>query len=222
AETIIVRSGQVGGSPGTVPTTSYVSSPDDIFTVLTGPSMLPLRGSSFTAVDFAAADAGSSAVLISPHPTAWPALTLSTDPDARWINHIHGLIFQCCGSGIPAKSVLFSAPFNVTTPGTNPATVTCTFAGDDRLGDAPTGPNPIGVYVNGVPLNSGFSGPVIGVEYTATDNNVPVTQGQNRIYFYTRDTAGSVSGLICSCTIEVGAPTPVEEASWGSIKTRND
>lgn len=205
-EVIRLRTGQVGGGPG-VPSTTLPAFADDTwrFNPITS-SILPLSSVPFTAGDFAGAALGPFAETV--RPTNAYVSSLECDPDARWINWIHDP-FQLpqFPSGSPAASVLYACPFQVDTPGNPLATITACWAADDRLGDPIpdplAGPNTIGVYVNGQPLSSDFSGGTPGTETTATQADVPLVTGANYLYVYVRDTGSNASGLLFSATITV-------------------
>lgn len=201
-EFVTVRSGQVGGLPGTV------GQSDDI--VRRNPTTVPgapLSASAFTAADFAGAVSGPAAVVINPVPFAWtPGIS---DTSARWINYQADLQVASDGSvsgsgfGLPG-SVLYAVPFTVTTPGATQATLSLEYAVDDCLGDFIFGgANTSGLFVNGVNLNYsnyGFNAPYL---FTAT---VPVSTGLNYLYFYQRDVNFGAAGIIFSATFEVPAP----------------
>ena len=75
-EVITVRSGQFLGLPGSP------GDPDDIVDYYTENAVAPIATVFDT--EFAAADAGPSALVVTPHPL-WLA-SLPADPLARWIN----------------------------------------------------------------------------------------------------------------------------------------
>ncbi len=198
-EVIQLRTGQVAGVPGPC------GGLDDRFhynavSMPVCPS--PFRNAPFSPGDFASAAAGPKALVINAHPV-W-LTTLPNDPLARWINWSN-LQGNCLGLASP---VLYAAPFTVTsTGGTCPltATVEICYAIDDWLGD-PSGPNPIGIYLNGTGLDAGFSGGGNSQQFCYTQFNVPVQSGQNWLYAYQRDLGCGVSGLILSAKITVDAP----------------
>lgn len=201
AETILVRSGQVGGSPGTV------GQLDDIvrFNPNTPPGA-PMSASPFVAADFVGAVAGAPAVVINPVSAWTPGIS---DPQARWINYAADYQIdptgQPFGSGFGlAGSVLYAIPFTVTTLGATQAALSLEYAVDDSLGDFIFGgANTSGVYVNGVNMNYanyGFNAPYF---FNAT---VPVSTGLNYLYLYQRDAGFGASGLIFSATFVVPAP----------------
>lgn len=194
-EVIQLRTGQAGGSPG------VCGQIDDSFRynptgVPTCPA--PFRGGSFTAADFAGATTGPKAAIIPPLSGTWMP-TLPSDPQARWIN------WQQSGCAGLSNSVLYACPFTVTTS-SNPcpliATIDLCWAIDDWLGD-PSGPNPVGVYVNGTALDPGFSGGSYASQTCRTQVNVPVNTGTNWLYIYQRDLGCTVSGVILSARITV-------------------
>lgn len=200
-EVITLRSGQVAGSPG------FAGQSDDIVTV--HPNSPPggaVSPSPFTATDFAAAASGAAAKVINPHP-AWTSGI--SDPLARWINWQADLQINSDGTvsgtgyGSPG-SALYAVPFVVTTPLATSATLQLELAVDDALGDwFVSGPNPDGLYVNG--LTTGYQGGNYASP-TLHTQTIPVSTGLNYLYFYQRDLGVLVSGLIFSATITV--PTP--------------
>jgi hypothetical protein len=199
-ETINIASGQSSGGPGPP------GSLDDLVTYYSEGT----AGTSLATVfdtEFASALAGPAATVVAAHPVWLPGLTLG-DPDARWINVHHDPTFN--GYGAPAETALYAAPFTVTTPGTSLALLTVYSAADDGIGDALYGgPNPEGLYLNGVPLLGSGPGLGYGAEsvYTAL---VTVNQGSNVLHIYGRDQGVGISGVIFSATITV-IPEP---ATW--------
>lgn len=194
-EQIVVRSGQVSGAPG---------SPGQLDDTIRSISLVacnqPLVTHAFTAADFAAAGSGPLAMLCQPLPTwAWDP-SLPEDPLARWINYGSGPGGGYGPTTTPA-SVLYAVPFTVTTAVVDTATVTLAWRVDDHLGDIP-GSNPVGLYVNGVPLDMGFSNGPSPHSQTC----VPIHTGANLLYVYQRDTGCSDAGVMFSCTIDVDTP----------------
>ncbi|MBK9472449.1 MAG: hypothetical protein IPO18_09210 [bacterium] len=93
---------------------------------------------------------------------------------------------------------------------------------DDFLGDVPSlpGPNPGGVYINGVDLGAAFSGPGSSPQYSAVAYNVPLNVGANSLSVYQRDAGCAISGLILSATVYTDcAIVPTESTTWGSVKS---
>ena len=196
-EVITLRSGQYLGSPG------VAGDPDDIVNYYTEGAVAPIATVFDT--EFAAADTGPVALVVDPHPLWLPSLP--ADPLARWINWDVG---PAPGGtlGFPPASALYSARFNVTTPGTSSASLKVYFAVDDLLGDTGFGgPNPEGMYMNGTPLTASFGGNIAA--QTSYSASVTVNQGLNHLYFYDRDVGAAVSGLIFSATIVIPEP-----ATW--------
>jgi hypothetical protein len=106
--------------------------------------------------------------------------------------------------------MLYATPFQLTTTNITTANLSMKWAVDDFLGDpASSGPNPVGVYLNGQPVPSAITGGSFGFISTASDPNIgPLLQtGQNWIYFYQRDFSGGASGLLFGVTITV-VPEP--------------
>lgn len=211
ATTTIIRTGQTAGAPGSC------SNLDDTFRSY-APNVncgQPIVSAPFQAADFAAACAGPQAVVISPASLPWIA-SLPCDPDARWIGSsvIPG---SCYGAGV---SVLYCAPFS--SQCTMADSIRICWAVDDFLGDDPSfgGPNPGGVYINGVDLGPAFSGPGSNPQYSAVAYNVPLNLGANNLEVYQRDAGCSVSGLILSAVVYSDCSgVPTESTSWGSIKS---
>jgi hypothetical protein len=199
-EVIQLRTGQVGGVPGTCPNL------DDSFRydpVGLTPCGQPFRAGSFAPADFAAADAGPPAVVVTPFPGVYLP-SLPSDPLATWINWQAA---QNCTNNTP-NSILYSCPFTVHTNCNPTATIRVCWAVDDLLGDpVGGGPNPVGIYLNGVPLNIGFSGGNRLAETCYVQANVPVNTGLNHLYVYQRDVGCAISQLMLSATITVTATT---------------
>jgi hypothetical protein len=100
--------------------------------------------------------------------------------------------------------VLYAYPFTAAYDYPS-ATVTFTWAVDDRLGDPPGGANPIGVWLNGVPLSESLSGGGGGTESTVQVHEVALGAGSHVLYVYQRDIGCSVSGILFSCRIAPSA-----------------
>jgi hypothetical protein len=162
---------------------------------------VPLRSSAFTAADFAAAQAGAPAVVVTPDPN-WIA-SLPADPQAQWI---------AVDSNRTDRSILFAQRFDLPCrPLEGSVQLTFYWAVDDHLGDPASGqyagPNISGVYINGVPLN--ISGPGISAQSTATVS-VPASilnPGANWLYVYVRDTHCVAAGVIYSATLRGVCPS---------------
>jgi hypothetical protein len=209
-ETHVLRTGQSSGVPG------ICGDADDSFTYLSNPAcaqaVLP---GAFTAADFTAAQTGPAASVITPI-SAW-GQALNCDADARWINSAiePG---SCLGA---AESALYACPFVVAEPCNPTATIEVCWMADDNIGDINFGgANPVGVYVNGTPLNSSFEGGSYSTETTASQSGVPVNTGLNWLYVYQRDAGCAVSGLIFSATITIHpCVVSVEPGTWGRVKS---
>lgn len=187
AEIISFRSGQSGGAPGSA------FALDDVvrFSPWGNPSG-PVSPTAFTPADFAAAAAGPAAVVVLPaHAWMGGATSPLTDPLARWIN------FGAHGTGLGASgSALYAIPFWVNTTTITGATITFEGGADEVLGDWWTGlggggPNPDGVYVNGVGLGYMYQGFNFAFATTHTQSiTTLVHPGLNHLYFYQRDLTG--------------------------------
>jgi len=72
-------------------------------------------------------------------------------------------------------------------------------------------PNPFGVYINGNPLSSSFSGAGRFPEYSASQSGIEgfLNPGPNNwLYVYQRDAGGAYSGTIFGAHISVNVPEP--------------
>jgi hypothetical protein len=164
----------------------------------------------FTASDFAAAQAGSSAYTKAPLTVGSfqvyvPSL-FAPYPLAQWVNIV--------SDPFVARSMLYAMPFQLTTTNITSGSLSLKWAVDDFLGDpVTTDPNPVGVYLNGQLVPTAISGGDKMLLSTALDPNIgPLLQtGQNWIYFYQRDAGATsgpgASGLIFGATIAV-VPEP--------------
>lgn len=208
AETIVLRSGQVGGFPGL---------PGQIDSTITfGNTVLsgPLSASPFVAADFNAA-ATNPAVVIGPHFLWIPGLTF--DPQARWI-----------GTGMypgttlgSSSSTLYRVPFTVTTVGITSATISLAWSADDGLGDITWGgANPIGAYLRDSFGNVTALTPAAGGNFTIESSIInynilgAITTGLNELFLYQRDQGGAPSGLIFGAELRI-LPTPGAAAMLG-------
>jgi len=203
----------VGGSPGTC------SGSDDNFHYY-APNQTcgqPILATAFQASDFAMACSGPQAVVINPASPPWVA-SLDCDPEARWI--ATGLVpGSCLGEAI---SALYCARFTVEAQCTVADSIRICWAVDDFLGDPASfpGPNPGGIYINGVDLGPSFSGPGSNPTYTAVAYNVPLNGGANSLAVYQRDAGCSISGLILSAKVYTTCGTVgTETQNWGNIKS---
>ncbi|MCW5769029.1 MAG: hypothetical protein KIT19_10120 [Phycisphaeraceae bacterium] len=201
-EIITVRSGQSGGSPGTPGMFD-----DTVRYNPWGNPTGPISASAFTASDFAATASGPAAVVVDPGPWMGGAVAPLTDPLARWIN------FGMTGINGAPGSALYAVPFWVNTTTITSATITFEGGADEILGDwwpgfGGGGPNPDGVYINGVGLGYMYQGFNFAFATTHTQSiTTLVNPGLNHLYFYQRDLTSGLSGIIFSATIEV-VPAP--------------
>jgi hypothetical protein len=192
-EIITLRTGQWQGARGTC-----VAGPDRLddqwMCYSNQVPNVPLPGTgpngTFSAGDFQLARTTQRAIVVNPN-AGW-VNQLTWDNQAQWISwkRIEG----CFGD--PA-STLYACPFNVTTQYCPVADITIAWAADDCLGDPPgNGANQIGVYVNEVPLDAGFSGGGFGGTTVHTQSGVSLHPGQNWIYVYQRDLQHHYSGIM--------------------------
>lgn len=151
-----------------------------------------IKSTPFTPADFLAAQSGTNPFVVNAHP-AW-GQSLPCDPQARWV---------ALSPFLTARSALFAQPFNVN-PGTIiSATINFCWMADDSTGDSIYGgPNPMGVYINGVPIppltGGGFGSQT---QLTATIPSGTLTPGVNWLYVYDRDAGCGISGLNYSAEI---------------------
>jgi len=212
-ETVTIRTGQVNLIPGSC------LGIDDSFRCYTPQLQCgqPILSAPFSSYDFDQACAGPYAVVATAYTPVWVG-ELACDPAARWIASSVDPA-SCLGAPL---SVLYCAPFSLESQCTRADSVRVCWAADDFLGDQPSypGPNPGGVYINGVSLGPAFSGPGADQQYSAVAYNVPLNPGTNNLEVYQRDAGCGIAGLILSCTVyaDCGA-VPAEEQSWGSIKS---
>ncbi|GIV10923.1 MAG: hypothetical protein KatS3mg020_0414 [Fimbriimonadales bacterium] len=158
----------------------------------------PLKNSPFSPADFAAAQGGAPATVLTGYVGPWIA-SLPADQQAQWI---------AVNQNRSARSILFAQRFELPCrPIEGTATLTFHWAVDDRLGDPSNGPNPAGVYINGVAL------PISGGGYTAQTTitvAVPASllnAGANYLYVYVRDLGCGVSGVLYSATMRGLCPS---------------
>jgi hypothetical protein len=203
AASIVLRSGSVAPP-----------APDPVITYLIEPSGVCAApfAAAFTPADFAAADAGPAAWSLPAH-SAWTT-KLWCDPQTNWIS---------TAPGWPPYSALYSVPFNVPVPAPcciQSATLDFCWMADDALGDPASfgGPNPLGVYLNGVGL------PIAGGDFTTAQRIiVDITAllhcGENRLYVYNRDLGCAITGANFSATINYNeCVTPAHKKSWGAVR----
>ncbi|MDP1661287.1 MAG: hypothetical protein Q8L55_05170 [Phycisphaerales bacterium] len=208
AETIVLRSGQVGAFPG-LPG-QFDSNVTFGNTVPTG----PLSASPFVAADFNAA-ASNPSLCITPH-SAWiPGLTF--DPQARWI----GTDFYPGTTLGASASTLHRIAFTVTTVGITSASISMAWSADDGLGDIVWGgANPIGAYLRDSFGNVTALTPAAGGNFTIESSIInynilgAITTGVNELFFYQRDQGGAPSGLIFGAELHI-VPTPGVAAMLG-------
>jgi hypothetical protein len=213
-DSVTIRTGQVNLVPGSC------MGIDDSFHYYTPQAQCgqPVTSAPFSSQDFAQACAGPNAVVITAYTPVWVG-SLACDPAARWIAS-SGEPGTCWGAPL---SVLYCAQFNLASHCTLADSVRVCWAADDFLGDQPSypGPNPGGVYINGVSLGSAFSGPGADKQYSAVAFNVPLNPGTNSLEVYQRDAGCGIAGLILSCTVYANCgAVPVQPRSWGSIKAQ--
>jgi len=207
---ITLKTGQSGSGPGSCP------GPDSNFRCWAPQSQCaqPILPTAFTAADFDSACSGPLAAIVDAYPLWAP--DLPCDPDARWIaNSVEP--GSCYGSSL---SVLYCAPFSSDCAMAD-SVVVC-WEVDDYLGDPAglPGPNPDGIYINGVTLGPQFDGGSRLTPTTAVAYNVPLNTGLNSFEVYQRDGGCAVAGIILSAKVYTHCgTTPVQEGTWGSIKS---
>jgi hypothetical protein len=183
-ETVTVRTGNgpVGGRDAAV-------------TFLLGPQTGSF-GRAFTSADFANAQTGPNAYIVSPNPLWIPGLSADS---AKWIgtNANSGL-----GVG---NTALYAVSFQITNPFAN-ATLELSDAADDGIGEAAGGGPNTGVYLNGTAVcGNSF---VIGFsqEHSITCGSVGPTLHLGTNWLYIEDgNAEGPAGLLFSATITTAA-----------------
>ena len=209
AEVVQFRSGQTAGAPGTP------GSLDDTVMINPwgNPGGAPVLGTPFVIADFLATNSGPAATVVQPISAWMGGLTAPlTDPDARWIS----FATDPAGYGA-AGSVLYAVPFWINTSNITNAVLTFEGGADDMLGDwLYGGPNPDGLYINGVGAGYQYVGFNFAAPTTHTQNITGmVNTGQNYLYYYQRDAGFGVSGIIFSGTIDI-VPTPATASLLGA------
>jgi hypothetical protein len=161
----------------------------------------------FSAAEYAAADAGPPAIVLSFIHPAWTP-SLACDPLAQWVG---------VAPTADPISTLFAQDFFL--PDTccySSAKLAFCWMADDGLGDAINA----GVAINGTPIP-----PLTGGNFAAptSDSGLDILSllhcGRNTLYVYDRDVACAVSGAIWTARIDlVECITPVRPSSWGGVK----
>ena len=189
-----------------------VGMPEPAITFLAEPSgqcAVPFAAP-FTAADFAAADAGPPAWSAGQY-GAWGALTC--DPNAGWIS---------TALGWPSRSALYSVPFTIALPDPcciQSARLDLCWMADDTTGDNGFGgPNPLGLYINGIGVggpNANYATPT----HFIVDITALVKCGVNHMYIYNRDLGCAVAGIDFSAHIDyTECVTPAHPSSWGQVR----
>lgn len=162
----------------------------------------------FSGAEFAAADAGPQAIVLSFIHPLW-GQSLSCDPLAQWVG--------VAPNADPLSTLLAQDFFLPDTCCYQSATIDFCWMADDWLGDSV---NPAGVYINGVPLTA-IAGGNYGTPTTvnAVDILPYIHCGRNTLYVYDRDVACAVSGAIWTAQLKlVECITPANPTSWGGVK----
>ena len=201
AATVTLRSGNV--PPGNLePAIRYLAEPSGVCAT---PFPAP-----FTPADFAAADAGLQAWSVIGH-GAWG--TLTCDPAANWIS---------TSPALPSRSALYSVPFTIDIFDPcciGSAKLDLCWMADDTTGDLGWGgPNPAGLYINGIPVT--FPPANYATPTQAVVDILPYVRcGPNHLYIYNRDLGCAVSGINFSATITyTECVTPANGSTWGQVR----
>ncbi|MCC6283685.1 MAG: PEP-CTERM sorting domain-containing protein [Phycisphaerales bacterium] len=201
AEVIKLRSGQVGGLPGSV------GQNDDIMTWGASVGSGPLSASPFTAADYNNT-ISNPAVVIQPVGVWLPGLTYDTQ--ARWVGTT--LLDPTFPTGAPS-STLYRVPFTVSTVGITNAVLKLSFACDDNLGDILFGgANPVGAYLrdpfgNVTPITPAAGGGYAVETIVNFNITTAINTGLNELFLYQRDQGFGAAGLIFGARIGI-VPAP--------------
>jgi len=202
AETVTVRSGNgpVGGD-------------DSAVTFLLGPPSGPFNHA-FTSADFASAQSGPAAFILSQTPY-WIS-GLSSDPSAHWIGTDPSAGFS------QGNTALYAVSFQITSAFTS-ATLALYYAEDDAIGDTVVnnGPN-TGVYLNGSAVCGGAFAVGFSEQHSANCGDVSslLHVGTNWLYIEDTNAVVSAAGLVFSATIgttEIGTSTVTVRSGNGPV-----
>ena len=155
--------------------------PDSQVTYLQGPLDSEF-GVALTAADFAAAQAGPPATILSTLNGAWTP-TLITDPTALWISdNIWGYA--------DGSTNLYAIPFTIDAPCISAAYLNFNFLSDNWLGEIYAGVNQ-GLYINGVSIPATTGGNyATETNWPAIDISALVLPGLNTLYILSSDVGG--------------------------------
>ena len=184
-----------------------IGSPDPEIQYVSGPSPCPLRGAPFTPTDFSDACAGRNAFVVMNHPAWIPGL--SVDAGAQWV---------AIDANRAGGAALYCQRFEVPVLPDCSARLEITLAADDRTGDtvpdncaSAVADNPVGAYLNGVPLTLPADWPETNFTFETTvvvdDASSLLVLGENQLHVYQRDMFGAPSGVIWSMTLTLDEDT---------------
>jgi hypothetical protein len=157
--------------------------------------------SAFTAANFAAAQTGPLAFVLTSTPF-WIS-SLPADPAAKWLG-----TNATAGTNV-GDTALYAISFNIPDPFAS-GSFTLNYAVDNELGDLHPG-----IYLNGIALPSSTGIGTFSSQFTYTDSSVgaDLMQGTNWLYIDAVN-LGAPAGLIFSATVRtVNATTTVPEPS---------
>jgi hypothetical protein len=176
----------------------------------------------FTETDFESARNGNAAYIVPsaiPEETRLPSLTV--DPLAKWVSTRP---FDYAGV---AESGLYAITFNLPAQ-VSVATFDLFYTADNDLGGGgnsgptakPSGPNNIGLYMNGLELSLGdeLLGTFLNQEYHFTRLNIAnlLHAGRNTLYFNVRNMSGVGSGVLFHAEILTSRAVP-EPSTWALL-----
>lgn len=166
-----------------------VGGADSQITFVAGPANSAWVGA-LTPADFAAADAGAAARIVTPN-GAWLSPAGFPNPAARWISN------SSVGGVTEGSTALFAIDFTITDTLLTAASLSVSYSVDNRIGD----PVNAGIFVNGAGLSgTGFTGNFNTVTSGIFDILSLLTTGTNTLYFLETDVGGP-AGLMFTATI---------------------
>ncbi|MDD2719883.1 MAG: hypothetical protein PHH47_01070 [Gallionella sp.] len=193
AAVITLQSG--GGTP------LAATTPDPAVKVLQGAAVGDFA--TLTAGNFAAAQAGPAAFVVTPHPQ-WITPAAALMPTAQWVSVTSNGGTNLAGNPAGSFSGLYAISFNVANPALlSSAVLNMTVYADNLLGSVTNA----GMYLNGVALagsnGTGTTNSAAGTQVTLANVNIAalLVAGVNTLYFDVVNTLTGPSGLMFFGTV---------------------